>query len=95
MSIKNSPEMPQTELNYELFFCSISQPTSPLNHPNSYLQTKKKLRINAEYSNRELHLAEYVDILINKIVKNHNTHKWKNIGDKIFQTKKYLMREKK
>lgn len=41
MSIKNSPEMPQTELNYELFFCSISQPTSPLNHPNSYLQTKK------------------------------------------------------
>lgn len=50
MSIKNSPEMPQTELNYELFFCSISQPTSPSNHPNSYLQTKKKLRINAEYS---------------------------------------------
>lgn len=96
MSIKNSPEMPQTELNYELFFCSISQPTSPSNHPNSYLQTKKKVENKCRiFLNRELHLAEYVDILINKIVKNHNTHKWKNIGDKIFQTKKYLMREKK
>lgn len=44
MSIKNSPEMPQTELNYELFFCSIFKP------PKFISTNKKKLRINAEYS---------------------------------------------